>query len=213
MLPAATAWRRTGPLLLSVARLVPRKGIDTTIASLPTILTRYPNAMYVIVGTGPDRTRLEALASVTGVSAHVAFVGDVGEDELPGYYAASDVFVLPTRTIPSDEEIEGFGIVYLEAAATAVPSVAAQAGGVADAVSNGVTGLLVPPSDPPAVGEAVLRLLDDPRFRARLGWNGRHAVERHFHWNRASEAISAIAWDLLATRPGSRHSGRRMVSR
>lgn len=194
------AWRRSvaigGPLLLAVARLVERKGIDTVIESLPTILARYPNATFAVVGTGPDQARLDALARSVRVADNVRFLGDIDDDALPACYAAADVFVLPVRTIPADDEVEGFGIVYLEAAAAGVPCVASRAGGVADAVNDEVTGLLVPPSDPRAVAHAVLRLLDDPALHARLAHNGRRAVEAHFNWERAAREVTAIGHEL-----------------
>lgn len=188
------------PVLLSVGRLVPRKGIDTTIAALPAILERYPNVTYVVVGTGPDQARLACLAAELGVARSVTFLGDVTEDELPACYAAADIFVLPVRTITADDEIEGFGIVYVEASASGLPCVATTAGGVADAVGDEVTGLLVPPADSRALADALLRLLDDPELRARLGSNGRCAVETHFHWDRAAREVTEIARELREAR-------------
>lgn len=196
----AAPWKHNGadraPVLLSVARLVPRKGIDTTIASLPAILERYPNATYVVVGTGPDQARLEGLAAELGVARSVTFLGDVAEDALPACYAAADIFVLPVRTIADEDEIEGFGIVYVEASASGLPCVATTAGGVADAVGDGITGLLVPPAEPRPLADALLRLLDDPALSARLGSNGRCAVETHFHWDRAAREVTEIAREL-----------------
>ena len=192
----ASAWRREvagdGPLLLSVARLVRRKGIDTVIEALPAILTGHPTTTYAVVGTGPDLERLRTLARTLGVSDHVQFVGDVEDVDLPACYAAADLFLLPTREIPAADEVEGFGIAYVEAAAACVPSIAAHTGGVADAVSHGVSGVLVAPDSPDAVAAAAVRLLSNPVLRARLGRNGRAMVQQVLNWDRAAAEITHI---------------------
>jgi phosphatidylinositol alpha-1,6-mannosyltransferase len=195
-LTARDAADRNDPVLLSVARLVPRKGIDTVIEALPDILAVHPTATYVVVGSGPDLSRLERLARDCGVTHRVRFVGDVIDEQLPERFANADVFVLPTREIHDDDEIEGFGIVYVEAAAAGVPSVAADVGGVADAVTDGVTGLLVPPGSPAAVSTATLRLLGDPILCAEMGNNARAAVERELNWDRAAREVMRVVNDL-----------------
>ncbi len=192
-----------GPLLLSVARLVPRKGIDTVIESLPEVSAVHPNVTYVVIGTGPDLSRLEGLAARLGVSNRVRFVGEVDDDALPAWYASADVFMLPTREIAADDEIEGFGIAYVEAAAAGVPSVAADVGGVADAVIDDVTGLLVPPSSPGAVANATLMLLGNPELRARLGQNARANVERHLNWDRAAREVMSVVSEVTRQRSAS----------
>jgi glycosyltransferase involved in cell wall biosynthesis len=113
------------------------------------------------------------------------------------------VFVLPTRQILSDDEIEGFGIAYVEAAAAGVPSIAAGVGGVADAVIDDVTGLLVPPSSPGAVARATLQVLGDPALRQRLGRNARANVERHLNWDRAARQVLSIVSDVIRSRERS----------
>jgi len=193
----AAAWRRDvaadGPLLLSVARLVRRKGIDTVIEAMPAILADHPTTTYVVVGTGPDLERLQALARTLGVADHVRFLGDIEEEDLPACYAAADLFILPAREIPAEDEVEGFGIAYVEAAASCVPSIAAVSGGVADAVVDGVSGVLVAPNSPDAVAAAAVRLLSDPVLRARLGHDGRALVQQNLNWDRAAAEITRIA--------------------
>lgn len=186
------------PMLLSVARLVPRKGIDTVIQALPAILAVHPNATYVVVGCGPDLARLEQLARDVGVLRHVRFAGDVDEEQLPAVYAEADLFLLPTREILADDEIEGFGIAYVEAAAAGVPSIGANVGGVPDAVLDGITGLLVPPDSPAGAAAAALRVLGDPELRSRLGENGRAAVERHLNWDRAASEVRTVVSEVVA---------------
>lgn len=188
---------REGPVLLSVARLVQRKGIDTVIEALPAILAAHPTATYVVVGSGPDLMRLQQLASSIGVGSRVRFVGDVHEDELPSFYASADIFVLPTREILADDEIEGFGIAYVEASAAGVPCIGADVGGVADAVIDGVTGILVPPASTASVAHALLRLLDDASLRARLGANGRAMVERDLNWDRAAREVVGLVNEVI----------------
>jgi phosphatidylinositol alpha-1,6-mannosyltransferase len=188
---------REGPVLLSVARLVQRKGIDTVIEALPAILAAHPTATYVVVGSGPDLTRLQQLASSIGVGSRVRFVGDVHEDELPSFYASADIFVLPTREILADDEIEGFGIAYVEASAAGVPCIGADVGGVADAVIDGVTGILVPPASTASVAHALLRLLDDASLRARLGANGRATVARDLNWDRAAREVVGLVNEVI----------------
>lgn len=169
-------------VILTVSRLVPRKGIDTVIRAIPAILEAVPNAVYVIVGEGPDRRRLESLAQGLGVADYVHFVGSVDDRVLPAYYAACDVFVMVSRSIPEAGEVEGFGIVYLEAGACGKPVVAGRSGGVAEALQDGISGLLVDPSDVSAVGDAVIRLLQDSALAVRLGAGGRHRAQRPSDW-------------------------------
>ena len=203
--------QRERPQLLSVARIVPRKGIDTVIESLPSVLAVHPTTRYVVVGCGPDQPRLEQLAQHVGVAEHVEFVGDVPDDLLPARYASADVFLLPTRVIPEDDEIEGFGIAYVEAAAAGVPSIAADVGGVADAVADGVTGLLVPPGSPDAVASATLRLLGDPALRARLGDAARAEVERSLNWDRAAHEVMGLVAGLMSPAAAPNESRARAI--
>lgn len=174
-------------VILCVCRLVARKGPATLIAGLPRILARHPEAVLAIVGGGPDRRRLERLAHKTGVGGSVRFVGARPWASLPGYYAAADVFALPTRERFGGLETEGFPLVYLEAAAAGLPVVAGRAGGVGEAVLDGSTGVVVDGRDVAATADAVIALLDDPALARRLGTEGRRRVLQHFGWNGAVE--------------------------
>lgn len=196
--PGAESWRRELGLdgkrvLLSVSRLMARKGIDTALHAVARLADRYPDLVYMVGGDGPERGRLERLAAELGIADRVLFLGAVDDERLPGLYAAADLFVLPVREEPGDEEVEGFGIVFCEAAASGLPVVAGDSGGVADAVRDGETAILVPPADPDAVVAAVARLLDDPRERRRMGEAARRAAETYYHWDRAA----AEAWAVL----------------
>ena len=171
-------------VLLSVSRLVERKGHDVVLKALPIIVEQIPQVIYVIVGFGPQEAHLRSLVAELGIADRVIFVGYVSEEDLPTYYNACDVFVMPSRQIDGREGIEGFGIVYLEANACGKPVIGGNSGGVAEAVQDGVTGLLVDPLDHYAVANAVIKLLCDPDLARRLGAQGRERAEREFAWSK-----------------------------
>jgi phosphatidylinositol alpha-1,6-mannosyltransferase len=160
-----------GPILLSVGGLKARKGQDVALRAFGRVKQAVPSAQYWIVGDGHWRSRLESLAHALGLADSVRFMGRVDDEVLPIYYHASDLFVLTPRLI--NWNFEGFGLVYLEAAACGKPCVASRSGGVEDAVLDGETGLLVPEADVEATAEAVIRLLHDPGLARRLGENAR----------------------------------------
>jgi phosphatidylinositol alpha-1,6-mannosyltransferase len=145
--------------------------------------------VYVVAGDGPDRGRLVELTRQNGLEESVRFVGPIEDHELPLWYSLGDVFVMPSRSEPPD--VEGFGIVYLEAAACERPVVAARAGGVPDAVSEGVSGLLVEPGDPAGLARALVELLSDPARRADLGRRARERVLTELTWDRIADATLA----------------------
>ena len=181
------------PVLLTVARLVPRKGIDTVLLALPSLLDRSPDLQYWIVGNGPARASLSQQAQELGLIHAVRFMDEVPDDELPEIYRRASIFVMPVRADYHAGSVEGFGIVYLEASASGLPVVAANSGGAAEAVIENETGLLVPPDDPAALEQALTRLLDDAALRQSLGRNGRRWVENEMHWDRAGKQfISTI---------------------
>ena len=143
------------PVVVCVSRLVPRKGQDTLIRALPAIRRRVPDAALLLVGGGPYRATLERLARQTGVERDVVFTGSVPWAELPAHYAAGDVFAMPCRTRRGGLDVEGLGIVYLEASATGLPVVAGDSGGAPDAVREGETGYVVRGRDVAAVADRV----------------------------------------------------------
>lgn len=176
-----------GPVLLTVARLWPRKGIDRVIALLPELRLAYPGLRYLVVGAGPDRARLERLAENLSVTSICRFAGQVSADLLPVAYRAADVFVMPART--DGASVEGFGLAFCEAGACARPVVGTDSGGIADAIVDGETGLLVPEEDPLALRTALQRLLSDPALSARLGAQGLRRIEREGTWDHTAEAL------------------------
>lgn len=164
------------PLVVSVSRLVPRKGMDTLIRAAAAMGERHPGLTVLIGGTGRDRKRLEGLIAESG--APVRIVGKVDHEELPAFYGMADVFAMLCRNRWAGIEQEGFGIVFLEAAAAGVPQVAGNSGGVRDAVVDGETGLIVDPSsDVDATVEALAMLLDDPALARRMAVSGRQRAE------------------------------------
>src|SRR5205807_1605837 len=144
-----------------------------------TLRTVVPDVVLLLVGDGPHRAHLEELAS-EAPSGSVTFAGEVSDDELPAHYAACDVFAMPCRSRWGGLEVEGFGIVFLEAAAAGKPVVAGRSGGADEAMVDEQTGLLVEGAEPKAVALAVARLLRDPNLRARMGVAGRVRLEREF---------------------------------
>ena len=183
-----------GRLLLSVGRLQRRKGHDMVLAAMHALRMELPDLVYVVVGDGAERARLEALTRELQLERRVHFEGEVAPRLLPLYYAVSDVFVLPTRVDAGD--FEGFGLVFLEAGATAKPVIGGRTGGVPEAVADGQTGLLVDPTDTRALAAALRTLVTDPVLRRQFGGAARARVCRDFTWARAAEAVLAIHRDL-----------------
>ncbi len=171
------------PYLLTVARLVPHKGQDVALRAIARLAGEFPNLRYVIVGEGPDEPRLRELARSLGVCERVAFAGPMRDDELPAVYAGAAVYVGLSRLVPPIN-VEGFGISFVEAAASGVPSVAGDSGGVRSAVLDGDTGLVVPPADDDRVADAIRVLLADEGQRRRLGAAAREAALQRFNWER-----------------------------
>jgi phosphatidylinositol alpha-1,6-mannosyltransferase len=194
---ASTPRRRH--LILTVARLVRRKGIDTMLDAMPRILERMPDARYLVVGDGPERERLADRARRFG--DRVELVGAVDESALADCYRACDLFVMPAWDEPPD--VEGFGLVFLEAGAAEKPVIGSLAGGIPDAVAEGVSGLLVPPRDPQALAEAVLRLLDDEALAMRMGAAGR-ARANAWTWEHVAERLHDELERALDNRPVAR---------
>jgi phosphatidylinositol alpha-1,6-mannosyltransferase len=180
------------PVVVCVSRLVPRKGQDTLIRALPGVLAQLPEAVLLIVGDGPYRADLERLARQTGVAGSVRFTGPVAWSELPAHYGAGDVYAMPCRTRRGGLDVEGLGIVYLEASATGLPVIAGDSGGAPDAVLEGETGYVVPGRDLGALTDRLVQLLLDPALRARLGARGREWVEQNWRWDLLAERLAAL---------------------
>ncbi|NES12337.1 MULTISPECIES: glycosyltransferase family 4 protein [Micromonospora] len=180
------------PVVVCVSRLVPRKGQDMLIRALPAIRRRVPDAALLIVGGGPYRGTLEKLARQAGVERDVVFTGSVPSAELPAHYAAGDVYAMPCRTRNRGLDVEGLGIVYLEASATGLPVVAGDSGGAPDAVREGETGYVVPGRDVAQLADRVATLLADRDLARQLGAAGRAWVEKEWRWETQAERMTSI---------------------
>lgn len=180
------------PVIVCVSRLVRRKGQDMLIRALPAVLREVPEAMLLLVSDGPDAQRLRRLTSSLGVGAAVRYTGAVPWRDLPRYYAAGTVFAMPCRTRRGGLDVEGLGIVYLEAAATGLPVVAGNSGGAPDAVLDGVTGTVADGRSLPAVTDALLSLLTDPVRARTMGQRGRSEVEREWRWDLQAGRLRSI---------------------
>jgi phosphatidylinositol alpha-1,6-mannosyltransferase len=178
-------------LILSVGRLNRRKGFDSVIRALPTLLSQGVDAHYAVIGIGPDSEYLRTLAREIGVASRVHLLASISYEDLPRWYSACDVFAMPNRDIGGDTE--GFGLVYLEAAACGKAALAGTAGGTGSAVVDGVTGLRVDGEQLGAVAQALARLLSDPQEAEKMGRRGRERVLENFTHERRVEQLRGLA--------------------
>jgi phosphatidylinositol alpha-1,6-mannosyltransferase len=178
------------PVVVCVSRLVPRKGQDTLLRGWGQVLARHPRARLLLVGGGPLEGSLRGAAREFGDS--VVFTGGVPSEQLPAHYAAGDVFAMPCRTRRRGLDVEGLGMVFLEAAACGLPVVAGTSGGAPETVQEGVTGHVVDPRDPAAVATVLADLLDDPDRARALGAAGRAWVERRWSWTTIAQTFSDV---------------------
>jgi phosphatidylinositol alpha-1,6-mannosyltransferase len=200
--PAERAKARTsfglpegGPLVVSVSRLVPRKGMDVLVRAAAAMRPSFPGLTVAIGGEGRDHSRLARLVRASG--SPVRLLGRVSDDMLPVLVAAADVFVMACRSRWGGLEQEGFGIVFLEAAACGVPQVAGRSGGAHEAVVHGLTGLVVDdPSDPAALAAALRRLLGDDALRFRMGEASRRRAEESFRYDLLARRLGVALADV-----------------
>jgi glycosyltransferase involved in cell wall biosynthesis len=185
------------PLLLTVARLVPHKGQDVAIAAMAQLGSDFPELRYLIVGEGVDATRLRELAESSGVGDRVVLAGSLSDEDIADAYATATIYVGLSR-VDDGVNVEGFGISFVEAAASGVPSVAGDSGGVRSAVRDDDTGFVVPPADAAAAAHAIARLLRDATLRAYMGAAARRAVETHYNWDRVARETLAFTREVVA---------------
>ncbi|MEW2247438.1 glycosyltransferase family 4 protein [Streptomyces sp. NPDC006975] len=180
------------PVVVCVSRLVPRKGQDTLIEAMPRILSAEPDAVLLIVGGGPYEKDLRRRAAEKGVADSVRFTGAVPWSDLPAHFGAGDVFAMPCRTRRGGLDVEGLGIVYLEASATGLPVVAGDSGGAPDAVLDGETGWVVRGGSPEEAAERIVALLGDAELRRRMGERGRRWIEEKWRWDLLAERLEEL---------------------
>lgn len=177
------------PTVVCVSRLVRRKGQDSLIEAWPRVVEQVPDARLVVVGWGPYAKHLAQLKRRSPVRDHIILTGKVPYEELPRHVAMSDLFAMPCRTRGGGLDVEGLGIVFLEASAAGVPVIAGTSGGAPETVTEGVTGLVVDGRDEDALVAALVRLLTSPEEGARMGAAGRELMESEWTWPRLVESL------------------------
>jgi phosphatidylinositol alpha-1,6-mannosyltransferase len=180
------------PLVLSVSRLVARKGQDALIRAVPRLRDRVPDVRVLIVGDGPDRGRLESLIDRLQVRDQVRLAGSVPWADLPAHYASADVFAMPCRTRGLGLDVEGLGLVFLEASASGLPVVAGRSGGAPETVLPGRTGTVVDGRNVAELADAVGELLADPARAAAWGAHGRDWVTREWTWQASADRLAEL---------------------
>lgn len=186
-------------VVLTVARLTPRKGHANVLRAFARVLPHVPDAAYLIVGTGPERESLERLAAELGIAHAVRFTGYVAEEELGDYYNLCDIFAMINQE--TDGDIEGFGMVFLEANAAGKPVLGGRSGGTADSILDGETGFLIDPLAPDQLAENLRALLESRELRMRLGQAGLRRAQADFSWSTRADMLHEIS---LAMMEGSR---------
>ncbi|WNF29898.1 glycosyltransferase family 4 protein [Streptomyces sp. C11-1] len=180
------------PVILCAARLVPRKGQDTLIRALPAVRRAVPGAVLLLTGDGPYARTLRRLAADTGVADAVVLAGGQPHTAMPGHYAAADVFAMPCRTRRRGLEVEGLGIVFLEAAAAGLPVLVGDSGGAPDTVRDGETGHVVDGRDVAAVADRLVALLLDRAAATEMGEKGRAWVREAWGWESAYDTLAGL---------------------
>ncbi len=183
-------------VILTVGRLVRRKGQDKVIKVMPHVLEKVSNVVYIIIGEGEDKSRLKNLVEELKLGDRVIFTGYIPNKELPCYYNACDVFIMPSREIPEEGDAEGFGIVYLEANACGKPVIGGKSGGIPDAIMDGKTGLLVDPHSEEEIAQALIKLLSDEDYAQKLGQNGLDRVRKELTWEKTAKQVTNEIEDL-----------------
>ncbi|HTZ93980.1 MAG TPA: glycosyltransferase family 4 protein [Streptosporangiaceae bacterium] len=180
-------------VVVCVSRMVPRKGQDTLIGAWPAVRAATAgDPLLLLVGEGPYRSALERLVSQTGVGDSVVFTGPVSWDDLPAYYDAGNIFAMPCRTRRAGLDVEGLGIVYLEASATGLPVVGGDSGGAPDAILDGETGYVVPGRSETALAQRLTELLADPAGAAAMGEKGQAWIDREWTWDLVAGRLQRI---------------------
>jgi len=180
------------PVIVCVSRLMPRKGQDELVRALPKIQESTPGASLIIVGEGPHRKEIERLVSKSGLEEFVHLTGKVSQSELSKWYAAGDVFAMPCRTRLGGWDVEGLGIVFLEASATGLPVVVGDSGGAVDAVIDGETGYLVDGRNTNEIARRISFLLNNPQVAKSMGDAGRNWVTREWTWDQKFKKLDAL---------------------
>jgi phosphatidylinositol alpha-1,6-mannosyltransferase len=187
---------RKGPVILTAARLVKKKGHRTLIRALPCIVSEFPELTYVIAGDGPERHQLESLVRELQLDRNVVFTGDVPHEALGDYYRAADIFVM-ANCMDEGGDLESFGMVFIEANACGKPVIGGRSGGTCAAIAEGLTGLLCEPNDESSVARCLLQLLRDPQRMREMGAMGAERAHRDFCWETRADALHSIIQGMV----------------
>jgi len=185
-------------VVLSVGRLVARKGHARVLRALAHIRDRVPPFHYLIAGEGPEKQAILSLAAELGLSQHITLAGKIAEDQLADFYNLCDVFVLVNHVV--DGDLEGFGMVFAEANATGKPVIGGRSGGTGEAILHGLTGFLVDPECPDEIADRLLLLLQNDELSRRMGLAGMERVRVEFNWANSAQVLRQISADLVARR-------------
>ena len=178
--------------IVSVGRLVHRKGQDRLVEAMPLVLKEIPEAHLVFIGEGPHRKRLDELVKKFKLENHVTFIGRIQYSDLPRHFSLGDIFAMPSRSRLFGLEVEGLGIVYLEASACGLPVVGGNSGGAPDAVKEGITGFVVDGNKLPEIADRIITLLKDDELRNQMGNAGRSWAMEEWQWKRWSQAFNQV---------------------
>jgi phosphatidylinositol alpha-1,6-mannosyltransferase len=179
-------------VIVSVGRLVHRKGQDHLIQSLPEILKVHPDAHLLLVGQGPYREHLESLVAEHNLHESITFIGRIQYADLPQFICCGDIFAMPSRSRLMGLEVEGLGIVYLEASSCGLPVIAGKSGGAPDAVVDGTTGVVVDGEDDKQIAQEVIKLFNDPVASNAMGSRGRQWIVDNWRWEIWSEKFEEL---------------------
>jgi phosphatidylinositol alpha-1,6-mannosyltransferase len=191
--------------------MVPRKGHRAAVQAFAKVATEFPEAHYLIGGTGPEESRIRQQVQDLGLENRITFAGFIPGEQLPELYNLCDVALLANRQ-EADGDIEGFGIVFLEANAAGKPVIGGRSGGAIEAIEHGVTGYLINPDDPDEIAAALRKLLSDRSLRERLGAAGRERVISEFQWQTRARILDGINEDLASGRTIRRQTGKYLVN-
>jgi len=183
-------------VILTVSRLVAKKNHLAVLRALTQVVSKVPNVLYLIIGKGEEEVSIKRMVKDLNLTDHVVFVGYVDPENTPSYFAACDIFAMPSKTVGLD--YESFGIVYAEAGACGKPVIGGKSGGITDAVIDKVTGLLVEPDNIDEIAKAIIRLLTDVEYAKQLGINGRKRVEQELNWEKTGEKVENILEQVIS---------------
>ena len=185
--------------IITVGRLVMSKNHEMVIKAMPEVARAFPDVVYLLIGEGPSEKMLKELTLAMGLEDKVMFLPGVKDEELAAYYNSCDIFVLASKEISNRGEVEGFGIVFLEAGFYAKPVIGGRSGGIPDAVVDGVTGILVDPSDEHAIASAIIRLLTDKELAKKMGENGKKRTENEFNIDTFGKKMESVFNGILTS--------------